>query len=402
MHLLQFQTWLWLDWLGVTLASAIALTAVSISLSAYHFLQYHQNSDAELDSAQNSHATILPTSSFIPHVTILKPIKGYQSELAANLASFLNLEDIPYEILIGIADEDDPSAPIAQQFITDHPDTPVRLIFTHKQLGLNPKIVNLMGLESQIRGEIILISDACTRAHPQSLRLLVDTFTDPNVGWACAPYCVLQPKILGTKLRAIFMGSQLAAIIGGIYKLTGTAPTMGSWLAIRKQAIVDMGGLITLSPFLAEDGAIVLILQQLGWKGSVIPDRINVCLGDWDFQQAWAQATRWARLIRVFNPFGPWILLLLNGTFWFLLGTMSWITGARAGGLGLAITGLIIWLCNSFNYAYLGGSIKDLALLPLSDLTLMLVFFSSYLSNKVTWRGQHFYLGQNSRILPVK
>lgn len=400
---------IWLDWIGIIFAAAIALTAVALSVATVGFLRQHSKTEPLISET----GVADPTA---PLVTVLKPLKGFHHDLATNLASLLNLEGVPYEVLIGVGEDEpaisaspnsaattvasqSPEGAIVQQFLAEHPHAPMRLIFTPRQSNSNPKIINLMGLEPHIRGELVLISDGSTRAHSHSLKALVATFDNPKVGWAAAPCFVRGSEGLGTRLRGLFIGGQLAVILCGTYCLTGVAPIMGSWLAIRRQALIEMGGFAALSPFLAEDGAIGPLLSQLGWKGAIIPDLIDLHLGDWELPQAWAQAVRWGRLFRLFSLTGPLVLLLLNGTFWLILAVLFWATGAANGALALAIAGMVCWVCNGFNYLQGGGAAIDLLLLPLSDLKLMLVVVWSYVSNRVIWRGEQFQLGKDSQIL---
>jgi ceramide glucosyltransferase len=387
----------WLDGLGTIVGSIVTWIAIAYAIAlAVHLQPRSWSEPLELEPSEFEQLSIVGP----PVVTILKPLKGFHHDLAANLTSFLDLATVPYEVLIGIADRQDQNVAIVEEFLRQHPTAPIRLIFTEARSGVNPKMLNLMALEPEIRGEIILVSDGSTRANPHSLQALVVTFQNPQVGWACAPYFVRQPQTLGAKLRSLFMGSQLTAIKCGTYRLTGIAPTMGTWQAYRKQALVQIGGFARFSHCLAADGASYPILGALGWKGAIVPDLIDVYLGDWTVQQAWAQAVRWGRLFRTFAITGPLILLLFNGTFWGLLALLWLSVGAKIGATGLAIAGLTSWLCNSINYLRLGGSGQDLLLLGLSDLKLMLVVVWSYLGNKISWRGQTFRIGQQGQIQP--
>lgn len=392
--------WTWLNFIGAFWGITISLLALLVATSTFFFLSPHRQINRltsvlpETESPELS-ASLNPP----PLVTILKPLKGLQAELSENLISFLNLKDVPYEVLIGIADRNDPAVAIVETLMAKYPEAPIRLVFTTNQPGTNPKISNLIGLEVQAQGEILLISDDSTRAHPDSLKFLIAAFNDSRVGWACAPCFVRQSRSFGTKLRSLFIGGQLAPIMCGVYCCTGVTPTMGSWLAIRKQALVDMGGFAALSPFLAEDGAIGPILIRLGWKGAIIPEPIDRYLGDWNLAQAWAQAVRWARLFRMFSPIAPLMLVVFNGTFWLLLAAIFAAKGMMPAALFLAIAGLLCWLCNSFTYVQLGGAIAHLALLPFLDIKMMLVMLSSYTSNEVIWQGQHFRVSKNSQIV---
>jgi ceramide glucosyltransferase len=265
------ENWTLIDLIAVIIAITIISVTLLATLSTFLFLGKQKRSEAETIGKQ-----IAANSKSIPLVTILKPIKGFYDDLPKNLASFLNLEDVAYEVIIGIAEGDDAAIPIVQQFLQEHPEAPMKLVLTNTQSNSNLKVINLLNLEPLIKGEIILISDDNTRANPGCLKPLVAAFEDAKVGWACAPFFIRQPKTLGTRLRSIFIGSQLTKIMCSIYYFTGVTPTMGKWMAIRKQALEEMGGFATLTNFLGEDGVLEIFLTPLGWKGSFIPTAIDV------------------------------------------------------------------------------------------------------------------------------
>lgn len=380
--------WMWLDIVGTIFGNGVALSAITAAASTSLFMRRRGTGDRARKDTTN-----------LPMVSILKPLKGVDYQLAENLAAFVNLKGQPYEVLIGIADKNDPAVAVVEQFITENPNAPFKLIITSDRPSCNPKVINLIGLETHAKGEIIIISDGNTRPHQNSLLRLVAVFDDPRVGWACTPFFVRKPSTLGAQLRAVHIGTELLSILCGVYYLTGIPLMMGKWMAVRKQALLDMGGFATLESYLGEDGAIGPILTKLNWKGAIAPDIIDIYFGDWRIQQAWAQLLRWGRLIRSFNPAGPFNLLLWNGTFWLFLAAIFWLAKARLGAAFLAFAGIASWLCNSFTYVRFGGDARHLITLPLADIKAILIVVFSYISSDVIWRGQRFRLGKNSQIL---
>ncbi len=377
------------DWIGMILAGLVSLTLITLIAVTWQFLRspqrVYESSDHHLEQK--------------PRVTILKPLKGLEHELDRNLRAFVDLQGPSYEVLFGIADPTDPAVAVVEQLIADHPQAPFSLFFTEAIPGRNPKMINLMGLEPRIRGELVLISDANTRPHPDSLCRLVQAFKQPSVGYGCAPFVVRGSQTVGAKLRSLHIGIQLVSWICGIYQLVGVAPIMGKWMVFRRQALRDMGGFAELSQYLAADGLTGKLLSPFGWQGAIIPDLIEISLGTWTVAEAWSQLLRWARLIRFLHPLGPLNLLIWNGTFWCLMGGVWWSLGFPLGGLALLSTGVLGWGLNGLAYWQRGGPIRDLVWLFQLDLQQLSAIIGAYSNNTIQWRDREFQVSQDARIL---
>src|SRR4051812_9846633 len=57
-----------------------------------------------------------------PPVTILKPLKGMDEGLEANLRSFFQLDYPVFQLIFGVADADDPAIEIVQKLRREFPD----------------------------------------------------------------------------------------------------------------------------------------------------------------------------------------------------------------------------------------------------------------------------------------
>jgi len=330
----------------------------------------------------------------LPIISILKPIKGLDGELARNLEFFLGLEGVSYEVLIGIADDADPAVAVVEDFLGRHPEAPMRLVFTGAPGNLQPKMANLAGLETLARGEILLVSDGNTRPHSKSLLSVVSVFEDASVGVASAPFFVRNAETLGTRLRGLRIGTLILSSICGVYALTKTPVIVGKWMAVRKRAIADLGGFATLGEVMCADGLIAAKLRGLGWQGAIIPDLIDVYLGEWDLGQAYAQQFRWSRHIRFVEPLEPVAELFWNGAFLLLMAAVFWWLGGFLGAIFLGVAAGLVWGIYGVVYWRFGGCWRDLLLLPFQDLMMLFIAFGCYFGNEVVWRGQRFRIGK--------
>lgn len=385
--------------IGILLAGLVVLSLVGMAVITQAYLQSGTIPKGAVTLPEGDNPSVGVQAQTTPQITILKPLKGLEYELAENLRAFVNLTGPSYEVLFGIADADDPAVDVVNALLAHYPEAPLRLIVTTARPGLNPKMINLQGLEPYIRGELVLVSDANTRPQPNSLKRLAEAFQDPKVGYGCAPFFVRHGQTLGSRLRALHIGSQLVSIIGGVYCLTGIAPIMGKWMVYRRQALQDLGGFAELSHYLAADGLTGQLLSPYGWKGVIIPDLMEISLNHWTVADAWKQLSRWARLMRSLFLLGPLNLLVWNGTFWGLLGLLCFSFGFQPGGLALIGAAMFCWLGLSVIYCWRGGQAFELLLLPLLDWQQITTVIWAYCGNTIAWRDRRFHIGSNARIV---
>src|SRR3989344_3043795 len=114
-------------------------------------------------------------------VTILKPLKGVDPALEANLESFFLLDYPEYEIFFSVADPNDPALKVVRRVLRRHPDVKARVLVGAVELGLNPKVNNMVLSYDRASHDLILISDSNVRVKPDYLTRVV-AHMDRDVG----------------------------------------------------------------------------------------------------------------------------------------------------------------------------------------------------------------------------
>lgn len=108
----------------------------------------------------------------VPHVTIIRPVKGLEPELYACLASTFR-QDYPaskLSVRLCVSSEDDPAYPILEQIVEDFSSThdvvllveeydPLLSSLDGDTLGPNPKIRNISRAYREAKGDLIWIID---------------------------------------------------------------------------------------------------------------------------------------------------------------------------------------------------------------------------------------------------
>src|SRR5688572_11294650 len=98
---------------------------------------------------------------YAPDISILKPLKGCDSETRACLESWLTQQyHGRVQILFGVHSPDDPVCVIVRELILTHPQVDAELVICDKTLGPNAKVSTLVQLQPLAKHNVIAISDA--------------------------------------------------------------------------------------------------------------------------------------------------------------------------------------------------------------------------------------------------
>ena len=105
-----------------------------------------------------------------PGISVLKPLCGADDDLAANIASFAAL---PYagawEVVLGVRSPDDAAWPVAENAVRRWPHR-MRLVRQVGEVGLNPKVNQLVGMARAARHDLLVISDSNIRVPTHTWR----------------------------------------------------------------------------------------------------------------------------------------------------------------------------------------------------------------------------------------
>src|SRR5687768_148445 len=89
---------------------------------------------------------------FTPDISILKPLKGCDSETRACLESWMTqMYAGRIEILFGIHSADDPVCNVVRELLAARPAVDARLVICPKLLGANAKVSTLIHLQAEAK-----------------------------------------------------------------------------------------------------------------------------------------------------------------------------------------------------------------------------------------------------------
>src|SRR5258708_32402229 len=160
--------------LGIAALVGLALTSAEVFLT-YRLLRGNAK---ELAS--------LPIGRPLPFISILKPLCGLEDGLEANLESFANLDGASHEVVLSIADPNDPAIVVVESVRRRFPEAPFLLVVGGGTLGrgANPKIERLAAAARRAQGDVLFRSDSNIRLSYRYIAQTVERLSDPTRGVA--------------------------------------------------------------------------------------------------------------------------------------------------------------------------------------------------------------------------
>ena len=125
----------------------------------------------------------IPLASRFVSVTLLKPLKGIDSNTKDCLASWLAQDyPAPLQVLFAVKEQNDPVCDVVNELLKQFPDRNAKLMVCPERVAANPKVSTLMQLEQLIEGEAVVISDADVKIAPDYLAQAITFLQRDGVG----------------------------------------------------------------------------------------------------------------------------------------------------------------------------------------------------------------------------
>lgn len=332
-----------------------------------------------------------------PAVSVLKPLRGAEPSLYANLAGFCAQDyPAPVQIVFGVADPSDAAIAIVRKLAADFPERDLVLSVNPRRQGANAKISNLINMAGQARHDVLVVSDSDIVVAPDYLQKVVANLETPGVGLVTCLYRGKAAAGFWSRLSVAAIDYQfLPNVLAGL-KLCLAAPCFGSTIALRKATLESIGGFEAVADQLADDYVLGALVRRAGLN-VVIPGYVvaHAC-AERSFGDLWRHELRWARTIRSVDPLGFAGLVISYAVPLALLGLV--LGGITPAGL-ILIAALIcrFALQHALDRAFhLRNGVFWLG--PLRDCLSFIVFVMSFFGRGVEWRGDRYGLRPDNRL----
>ncbi len=342
-----------------------------------------------------------PSHPSSPGVSILKPVRGMDEDSYDNFASFCCQEYAGgLQLVFAAASPDDPVIPVIRQLMADFTNHDIRLVINPALHGPNYKVSNLINAFPETRYDIIIVSDSDISVPSDYLESVTAHFSDPKVGLVTSLYRTSDVHGIATALEAIGFTAEMIPNVLVARQLEGLTFALGASMAVRREALLAIGGFDALASYLADDYQLGNKVHLAGWRIALDPCFVESVIKPENLMTVLSRQLRWARTMRVSRP-GGYLASAVTLPFpAALLATLlapSPIVGVAAVAL---LYGIRLGVCTIFSRRFVRDGLfpRWLWLLPLRDLLAFFAWGLSFLGNRVEWRGSRFVLKPGGKI----
>ena len=347
-------------------------------------------------------------STFLPPVSVLKPLHGTEDGMEQNLETFFQQEYPEFELLFCARHDDDAGLTLARAVGRRYPHVDARYVTCGEPTPQfhNAKVFSLAKLDSVARHELYITSDGDARVTPDYLRKMVQNLKDPKVGLASSIY-------LGTVHRGTAAGfsSQLDAVGKSVEMssgvmvadmLEGTKFALGPTMVVRKQSFAEVGGFEELGQFYADDFVLGHRLAAKGTGVLLATHVIRLLVEDTPFGLSFWNQSRWMQSTRRSRPWGH----LGSGlTFAMPFGLLGLVWGLLSGNVLLGVMWLAAMVVNRWVQAgavlrVMGDPewVRGMMIYPVRDLLGSVLWLGSYGGDRFYYRGKMYRMRQGGRV----
>jgi ceramide glucosyltransferase len=344
----------------------------------------------------------LPRPIAYPGVSVLKPLKGVDPDLAANLETFYRQTYPSYEVVFGVRDADDPALAVARSVARAHPQVRTRIVVDDRCVGHNPKVNNLANMARWASHDLILISDSNVAAAPDYLEVMVAHIQAPGVGLVTSFIRGASGSGVGGTLEAYQLNTFVMGGIAAATAVFGRVCVVGKSMLLRQSVLEEIGGFPLLGSYLAEDQVGGEEIAALGHQVVVSPQPVDNVLGELRIRDFVSRHLRWARIRRRISPSGYLSELLTDPLPPAVVAAAVEPGVVTAGVLGGVLALLSVLSASAERRLGVRRPPIVYPLLVMLRSALVTALWPVPLfSRKVEWRGVRYRIGSRTRLMPL-
>ncbi len=337
-----------------------------------------------------------------PRVSILKPLAGADDELSANLASFANLDYEGYELLLGVASTLDSAYTVARAFLKAFPAVDARVVVTGAAEARNPKVAQLIALEREATGEILVVSDSNVRVDSQYLSKLLPLLFEPNVGLASSLFVGTGERSLCAAVENLQLTAHAAPAVLAANVL-GHPVSIGKSMAMWRGRLSLVGGFERVASVLAEDYVLGQAFERTGFAVRVCAIPVENRNVERSIARTLERHTRWAQVRRAVEPTYFVLEPLLSPAIVAALVLLVLPSPAALAGWVAALAAQMAFAAANMRALRGERACWRWALLEIVRThAAMACWLLAWTTRRVAWRGRLFGLGPGSRIVPLR
>jgi ceramide glucosyltransferase len=291
-----------------------------------------------------------------------------------------------------------------EQLIQEFPAVAIRLVECPERLGTNGKVSTLVRLAEHAQYDYLLINDSDITVSTRYLERVMACFAPapqpatgklPPVGLVTALYRGHAHGTLASRFEALGIATDFqAGVLLSKMIERGLHYGLGSTLAVSREALNKVGGLLPLVDHLADDYELGARVDRAGYRVVLSAEVVETSVPAYAWHGFFDHQLRWARTVRDARPGGYVGLIFTHGLSWALLNVLA--SGLSPVSLWLLALSFFLRLSLAMTVGaeVLGDHqvLPNLWLLPLRDMVAMGVWVAGFAGNTIVWRGERFLL----------
>ena len=339
-----------------------------------------------------------------PAISLLKPIKGEEEELRANLRTFFEQDYAgEIEIIFSTADADDAGLAAAHEIARAYPNAKVRFVLSDVHFGLNPKLSNLAAALAAASHDLVLQSDANVRVRRDYLTRVVGELLAEDGALLSSMVVGAGEESVGAALENLQLSAWIAPATCFALHIGGVTCVIGKSMLLRRSELDEVGGIAAFKDHLTEDFLIGQAYIAAGKRvilSTTTVENVNVRSTVDRFLSRHARWLMMRAVIHVPAFFGD---LFSNpvavGLVGVALGGFRPAMLATYGAIvSVKVAGDVFLMHKTRGH---GMHLRHIALAPIKDLMMAAVWPYSALSRTVEWRGVKLKVGPMSKLSPA-
>jgi len=344
--------------------------------------------------------------SFTAAITVLKPLKGLDSNIIGCLRSWITQAYAgPVQLLFGVASMDDPAVPIVQQLLKEHPGADAALVLCPESLGVNGKVSSLIQMQRRAKHDVIIVSDADVLVPSDFLVNVVAPLRDGEVGLVNCFYRLANPTTLAMRWEAVAINADFWSQVLQGASLEPLDFALGAVMVTRRAQLEKIGGFEALADYLADDFQLGnRIVRVAGKRIALCPVVVDCLSPPMNWREVWAHQLRWARTIRACKPLPYAASILGNAMLWpLLLLAAQPVKTSLIFFAGALLIRIVAAHTLQKRLGPVPGQGRCWWLAPVKDLLQFALWIGAFAGGDIVWRGRRYRLQRDGRLaaMPV-
>ena len=334
------------------------------------------------------------TAGRLPPVTVLKPLCGAEPGLYENLRSFCQQDYPEFQIVFGVRDRDDPALAVVARLLAEFPSLPIDVVVDPRQHGSNRKVSSLINMLGRARHDVLVMADSDAYVGPDYLKTVTAPLLDRKVGLVTCIYHGEPTPRIWSRLGAMYVNEWYmpSVLMARLFGHEGY--TSGQTICMRRETLQGIGGLRAIADHLADDYQLGELVRRLGLRIVLSPYVLRAEHHEPTLDLLVRHEVRWMRTLRVLRPRSFRLIFFGFSLPLAVLGMLLCVAGSMPSMVDWALFQVTVFARLALHFSHrLRGErplFSDFWLVPARDLLLCWVWWRTFFTSRITWRGGEF------------